>query len=191
MSHPYHHTKLQRLDSSEYQILGPSLEIFEFDWTQEEPGTLAKGRTTSALPLRFDCPGICNGLLIYFTLQMDAREGMASINGEDTEASAEYSSGFDNPHSHWDTPIRFLPVELHVRKGDELALTARHNLHDLDHLKISGIPPSMLGAVGHKEFLTNDVGKRLGVTLELADGERAVSATPHTTRSLERERDVE
>ena len=115
-----------------------------------------------------------NGLLLFFTLQMDAAEGMAPPS----DPTAEYSSGLDNPETHWDMPVRFLPVELHVRAGDKLTLSASHNLHDVHEIKLTGVEPRMVSkAVGHKQFLTNDVGKKLGVQLEM------VSPTvPHTTR---------
>lgn len=170
LTHPYHSTKLQRLADSEYDVLAPPVELFDFDWAGEIPGTLAEGRTGKQQTFWFNKSGCFNGVLITFTLQMDAREGMASDDGDDTEENATYSSGFDNPETHWDNPVRFLPVELHVQAGQTLYITPTHNLHDLDHIEIGGVRESMLG-LGHRSFLctaTSEPPLRLGVTLRLA-----------------------
>ena len=99
---------------------------------------------------------------------MDAREGMANMDGDDTEESATYSSGMDNPDTHWDMPIRYLPVELKVRGGDRLELSCTHNLHDLEQVVVSGVTPRMLGDIGRKDLLGAEIATKLGVVMEMA-----------------------
>ena len=69
LSHPYHSVKLQRMAEADYTILGEPLELFDFDWTVEEPGTLAKGRSRPPMPLSFSRAGVFNAIVLYFTLQ--------------------------------------------------------------------------------------------------------------------------
>ena len=175
LSSPYHSVKLQRLPSSEYDILGPPVEVFDFDWAHAEPGELEAGRTCAVKQLTFSRGGVCNALLLTFSLQMDAEAGMAeadaaAADGEPIDlqgVDADYSSGMDNPETHWDQPARFLPIELHVSQGDTLQLVARHNLHDLEQIHLYNIQDRMLnGALGHFEFLDNgSPGDKLHIVL--------------------------
>ena len=61
LSHPYFHTKLTAFDPADYAVLGDPVEIFDFDWWQEVPGELAKGRTSAPRALTFSRGGIFNG----------------------------------------------------------------------------------------------------------------------------------
>ena len=92
LSHPYYHTKLQRLEESEYEVLGPPVQLFEWDWAHEEPpGHHGMGGTLPPTPMPMSKSGVLNGLLLYFTLQMDAHEGMEAQDPSyaDTPATAE------------------------------------------------------------------------------------------------------
>ena len=159
------------MPSSEYDLLGPPLEIFDWDWAHEEtPGELNEGRTSAPLPLTFSRGGVCNALMILFTLQMDAHAGMERASGEayDPAVDDDYSSGMDNPLTHWDNPMRFLPVELAVRQGDKLTLVATHNAHDIEKIALYGVTDSMItppGGIGNRQLIDSPLGEKLGVFL--------------------------
>ena len=171
LSFPYHSGKLQRCDSTEYEILGPALEVFDFDWSLAEPGSLEEGRTNqSPLTLKFSRGGVCNCLMILFTLQMDAKEGMEKADGEDYDPHVDndYSSGMDNEYTHWDNPMRFLPVEINVAQGDELQVVCSHNAHDLDFIRLFGVTNTMLrepGGLGSRHLVDSEMGAKLGVSM--------------------------
>ena len=71
-----------------------------------------------------------------------------------------------NAETHWDQPLRYLPVELHVTAGPTLRLAAHHDLHDIDHLWVSAVTKEMLG-LGHRHLIGSSVGERLGVTIQM------------------------
>ena len=172
LSYPFHSGKCQRMAPGEYEILGPPHEVFDLDWTTTAPGELEEGRVSPPTRMRFSRGGVCNALMLLFTLQMDAVEGMERADGEayDPERDNDYSSGFDNVHTHWDNPIRFLPVELAVQQGDELQLVCEHNEHDLQHVRLYSVTDAMLqppGGIGHKEFIDGEIGMKLGVSLSV------------------------
>lgn len=94
---------------------------------------------------------------------------MAEADGEPIDLNGvdkDYSSGLDNEFTHWDTPVRFLPVELHVLAGQRLQLVCEHNLHDLSHVHVSGVREEMIG-IGHRE-LVDKRDLKLGVTVSTA-----------------------
>ena len=179
LTFPYHSAKIQRLPPSEYEILGPAVEVFDFDWSIAPFGHLEAGRTSKTLPLRFTRGGVFNALLILFTLQMDAADGMAEADaaapdGEPCDREgidSDYTSGPENLETHWDQPARYLPIELQVREGDTLQVTATHNLHDVEKIHLHGVSETMLsGSIGHFEFLDthanpSPLGMKLGVGL--------------------------
>ena len=172
LTYPFYSGKLQRLPPSEYEALGPPLEIFDFPWATAEPGTLEKGRMTAPMTLSFNRGGVFNALQLLFTLQMDAAPGMETAEGEtfDPECDTDYSSGLDNPETHWDNPIRFLPAELHVAQGDTLQLVATHNEHDLSHIALHGVTEGMLtppGGIGHPELTDSTIAHKLSVSLNM------------------------
>ena len=108
--------------------------------------------------------------MLLFTLQMDTVDGMARADGEefDPNLDTDYSSGLDNVHTHWDNPMRFLPVELHVAQGDTLQMVARHNAHDLEQVRLYGVNERMLappGGIGHTQLIDSEQGEKLGVVL--------------------------
>ena len=171
VTYPYHSGKPQRLAPSEYDLLGPALEVFDFDWAHEENvGELNEGRTSPPLPLRFSRGGVCNALMILFTLQMDAHDGMEKASGEayDPSVDNDYSSGLDNIYTHWDNPMRFLPVELAVKQGDVLQCVATHNAHDLDNISLYGVTEAMTaspGGIGNHNLIDEPKVEKLGVFL--------------------------
>ena len=175
LSFPYHSAKIQRLPASEYEVLGPPVEIFDFDWANaNDVEELGGGRTCKPVSLTFTRGGVCNALLLTFTLQMDADPKLPHLDaraegGEPIDLEgidSDYSSGVDNPETHWDQPARFLPIELHVSQGDKLQVTARHSLHDLEQINLYGVTDRMLnGALGHFEFLDSGLGTKLQVVL--------------------------
>ena len=148
-------------------------QVFDFDWTVAAPGELEEGRTAPVKRLRFARGGVFNALMLTFTLQMDAHASMAHGDPQypyDEALDSDYSSGFDNPETHWDNPIRFLPLELNVKQGDELQLLARHHVHDLDHIALHGVTEAMMaspGGVGHREMVDNEVCSQLGLSMSM------------------------
>ena len=156
-SAPVHSAKLQRMDPSDYKLLCAPVQLFDFDWAGAPLEWLEAPTREVTLPLRFSRAGIFNAVAVWFSLDMDSTpENM-------------YSSGLDNPGTHWDQPVRFLPLELHVSKGQSLRATFRHSEHDLEKVTLHGVPAEMgRGAVGFPAILASHVADQLGVVVELA-----------------------
>ena len=161
LTRPYHSFKLQRCPPEHYRILADPIPLFTFDWARGDIDSLAHAREMPPKPFTFSASGTFNAFALTFDLQMD------------DDLSGDYSGGLDNVGCHWDQPIRFLPVELRVRKGDKLHLASRHNDNDLNWMKISGIRPEMLhGMLGARNLLEPSmryVAERLGVVLQVGD----------------------
>ena len=156
LTRPYYAAKLQRLSPRDYRVLGPAVTLFEYDWRGEPIDTLTRERHSAAQPLAFDAAGVFNALALVFTLQMDE------------DASNDYSDGLDNPSTHWDQPIRFLPVEMRVAPGDRLRISATSNEHDVSQIRLSGATPEMVtGMVGAHGLLSSTAGARLGVVVDV------------------------
>ena len=83
----------------------------------------------------------------------------------DDEPAHDYSAMMDNPETHWDQPLRFLPRELRVARGERLTLEARHNDSDIDQLRLGGVRRAMLGPVGIPPP-RRDIADQLPVVLE-------------------------
>jgi len=161
LTRPYHSFKLQRCPPSDYKILADPIQLFDFDWGSGPIDTLANSRESPPTPFTFKASGIFNAMAIIFTMQMDdLPEG-------------DYSGGLDNLDTHWDQPIRFLPIELRVNKGETLKLTSRHNDNDVHWMKVSGIQPEMLrGMLGAHNMLHPDnreIAEKLGVVLQVGE----------------------
>ena len=137
ISHPYASYKLQRSPKGYHKQLAAPVHLFDFDWGSGDLETLLEDRTSPDKYLTFTASGTFNAIALYFTMQMDH------------VPEHDYSAFMDNPDTHWDQPIRFLPTELRVNKGETLKLVARHNDNDIHQIKISGIKPDMLqGQIG-------------------------------------------
>ena len=63
--------------------------------------------------------------------------------------------------------VRFLPLELHVSKGQSLRATFRHSEHDLEKVTLHKVPAEM-GGVGFPSLLSSRVADQLGVVIELS-----------------------
>ena len=136
ISHPYASDKVQRSPKGYHKQLAAPVHLFDFDWASGDLETLCDDRTTADTYINFSTSGTFNAVALYFTMQMDY------------EPEHDYSAFLDNPGTHWDQPIRFLPSELRVSKGETLKLVARHNDNDIHQIKISGIKPDMHTQIG-------------------------------------------
>jgi len=153
MSHPYYSFKLQHSPERYFKPLADPVHLFDFDWGSGPLDTLADSRTTEGKVFTFRTSGTFNAIAILFTLQMDS------------DPEHDYSACMDNPDTHWDQPIRFLPTELSVLKGQTLKMIATHNEHDVEQIKIRGVREDMqLGQVGIA--LPKKMSYKLHVVLE-------------------------
>ncbi|KAL3896362.1 MAG: hypothetical protein SGPRY_013289, partial [Prymnesium sp.] len=131
LSYPYASDKMQRSPPGYHTPLAPPVHLFDFDWAKGPLETLCDERTTNEIPLVFTKAGTFNAVALLFTLGMD----------DDREN--DYSDFLENTQTHWDQPVRFLPRELRVNKGDTLTMVASHNDNDIHRIKISGIKKAM------------------------------------------------
>jgi len=130
-----------------------------------------------AANLRFTRTGIFNSLVFYFSLNMDD----CGENG--------YTSGLENEATHWDLPTRFLPVELRVRKGQALRMTAHASYHNVEQLRLHQVPAEMIGEVGVHNLLycpqfnelSQNIADKLAVVIEAMPGYFAASSLNDTT----------
>ena len=84
--------------------------------------------------------GVLNAFLVYFHLHCDDEN--------------HFSSGPDNPDlTAWDQNMRYLPIEINVRAGMTLLVTAEHD-HQQVRVGLPQLRPEWLqGSVGHIELL--------------------------------------
>ena len=132
--------KLQQLRRGAYRRLSEPIELFEWQWATMPIETIEAPRSRE-LPLRLTAAGTLNAFVVYFRLHCDDEH--------------VYDSGPDNPHRApcWDQSVRYLPVEMNVRAGDELRVRATHDVRMLTTLHIVSPPARMLTSVGHPELV--------------------------------------
>lgn len=131
--------KLQQLPSSAYKLLAPPIALFDFDWERGSLESLCTPRT-ARFDVKITSEGVLNAFIIYFHLQL-GEENWFSTGPENGSLTA------------WDQNLRYLPIEVNVRRGTTLVLAAEH---DEQRVRV-GLPelrPEWLqGSVGHTELL--------------------------------------
>ena len=132
--------KLQQMRRGAYRRLSDPIELFDWQWGTMPIEHIEAPRSRELL-LRLTASGSLNAFVVYFRLRCD----------DDNV----YDSGPDNPHRApcWDQSVRFLPVEMDVKAGDELRVRAAHDVRQLTTLHIVSPPARMLTTVGHPELV--------------------------------------
>ncbi|KAL1530096.1 hypothetical protein AB1Y20_001018 [Prymnesium parvum] len=130
--YPYASDKIQRSPPGYHKPLAQPVHLFDFDWGRGPLDTLCDERLTNEIPFIFTVSGTFNAIALLFSMQMDM------------DPEHDYSDFLENPDTHWDQPIRFLPNELRVNKGETLRMIAAHNDNDIHQIKLLGVKRAML-----------------------------------------------
>ena len=153
---PNDSVKLQHHEGR-YKRLAPPVELLSFDWggklSRLEKHT--KGGESPKLPLRIEASGTLTCLVVYFTLRCDG------------EPQNHICTGPDSPNVAWDQCARHLPVPLHVERGEELSLVARHTDCYLTTLELGNFRAQRLErSVGHPQLVGNPNARGLSVSMQ-------------------------
>ena len=148
--------KLQLMGDEELTFLGPPIELFSFDWENDDVDTLCDERTAH-LQVTLTTDGVLTAFALYFHLHCDAHPDSHMSTGPD-----DMPSPAGGPPTHWDQMLRYLPAEVRVTRGQALTLVARHTDHETQ-LAIIDIPPTSLSGVGHVELVKRNERLSAGV----------------------------
>jgi type II protein arginine methyltransferase len=139
---PRAHTgcKLQHWPPDEHVRLAPPLRLFEFDFAHTPIDELACSRSAPELSVTFERDGLLTAFLIYFELHADRMH--------------RFSNGPHQPRLvAWDQSVRYLPIEVRVRAGQRVAVSAYHD-YEAVRVGVPHLTPDMVaGCVGHTEVM--------------------------------------
>lgn len=130
--------KLQHRPPDEHVRLAPPLRLFEFDFAHTPIDELACSRSAPELSVTFERDGLLTAFLIYFELHADRMH--------------RFSNGPHQPRLiAWDQSVRYLPIEVRVRVGQCMAVSAYHD-YEAVRVGVPHLTPNMVaGCVGHTE----------------------------------------
>ena len=118
-----------------HKVLAPPVKLVDFDWAHAPLRSLtpegAAGESAPR-PLKIHTAGTLTALVVYIALDLDG------------DPANVVCTGPDSPNVAWDQCARHLPLPLHVRPGDELAVSARHTDCYLQTLRLSNYSADML-----------------------------------------------